>query len=80
MSRIVAHNTLPGGSLENATCALGTNQSKLHVWREISIVQSIQLGFSRSLGSMTSNEANKRVMLHTEWTISASLAVLRLAQ
>ena len=26
---------------------------------EISIVQSIQLGFSRSLGSATSNEANK---------------------
>ena len=29
---------------------------------EISIVQSIQLGFSRSLGSATSNEANKSAM------------------
>ena len=47
---------------------------------EISIVQSIQLGFLLSLGSATSNEANKRAMLRAEWTITARRAVLRLAQ
>ena len=47
---------------------------------EISIVQSIQLGYSRSLGSATSDEANKRAMLRAEWTITARRAVLRLAQ
>ena len=33
MSRIVAHNRLRDGSLENATCARGTNQAKLDAWR-----------------------------------------------
>ena len=33
---------------------------------EISILQSIQLGFSRSLGSATSNEANKSATLRAE--------------
>ena len=48
--------------------------------REISIVQSIQLGFSRSQGSTTLNDANKSVMLRAEWTITSRQAVLRLAQ
>ena len=47
---------------------------------EISMVQSIQLGFSRSLGSATSNEANKSAMRRAEWTSTARRAVLRLAQ
>ena len=47
---------------------------------EISIVQSIQLGFSRSIGSATSNAANKSAMLRAEWTIAARRAVLCLAQ
>ena len=42
--------------------------------------QLIQLGFSRSLGSATSNEANKSAMRRAEWTIAARRAVLRLAQ
>ena len=42
---------------------------------EISIVQSIQLGFSRSLGS-----ANKSAMRRAKWTITARRARLRLAQ
>ena len=33
MSRIVAHNRLRDGSLENATCARGTNRAKLNGWR-----------------------------------------------
>ena len=37
-------------------------------------------GFSRSLGSATSNAANKSAMLNAEWTIAARRAVLRLAQ
>ena len=44
------------------------------------MVQSIQLGFLRSLGSAAFNEANKSAMLRTEGTITASRAVLRLAQ
>ena len=49
---------------------------------EISMVQSIQLGFrvSRSLGSATSNEANKSAMLRAEWTTTARRAVLRFVQ
>ena len=47
---------------------------------EISIAQSIQLDFLRSLGSTTSNEANKSAMLRSEWTITTRQAVLRLAQ
>ena len=47
---------------------------------EISIVQSIQLGFLLSLGSVTSNEANKSAMWRAEWTITARRAVLLLAQ
>ena len=39
----------------------------------MSIVQSIQLGFSRSLGSVSA-------MLRTEWTITPRRAVLYLAQ
>ena len=38
---------------------------------KISIIQSILLGFPRALGSATSYEANKRVMLSAEWTITA---------
>ena len=33
MSRIVAHNRLRDGSIENATCARGTNRAKLNGWR-----------------------------------------------
>ena len=54
-----------------------------HVEGEISIFQSIQLGFSRSLGSATSNEANKSAMWRAEWTrtiAAARSAVLRWAQ
>ena len=47
---------------------------------EISIVQSIQLGFLLSLGSVTSNEANKSAMWRAEWTITVRQAVLSLAQ
>ena len=47
---------------------------------EISIVQSIQLGFSHSQGSAAFNEANKSAMLRAEWTIPARQAVLNLAQ
>ena len=48
MSRIVAHDRLLDGSIKNA----GNRQSKNQcVEGKISIVQSIQLGFSRSLGS-----------------------------
>ena len=36
---------------------------------KISIVQSMQFGFLPSLGSATSNEANKSVMQPAEWTI-----------
>ena len=41
---------------------------------------SIQLSFSRSPGSTTSNEAIKSAMLCAEWTIATRWAVLRLAQ
>ena len=40
---------LRDGSLKNATCARGINRAK-RVEGEISIVQSIQLGFKRLLG------------------------------
>ena len=57
MSRNVAHNRLRDGSLENATCALGSSGNRpsknQRMEGEISIVQSSQLGFSRSLGSAT---------------------------
>ena len=76
-TRVVAHNRLRDGSLENATCQLSKNQ---RVEGKTSIVQSIQLGFSLSLGSATSNKANKSAMLRTEWTITARQAALRLAQ
>ena len=58
------------------------NQSSKNqrVEREINIVQLIQLYFLLSLGGATSNEANKSTMLRTEWTITARLAVLHLAQ
>ena len=84
MWRIVAHNSFSYGSLENATCALGNcgNQpSKTQrVEGGILMVQSVQLGFSHSLGSATSNEANKSAMVRAEWSITARQAMLRLAQ
>ena len=40
------------------------------------ILQANQLGFSRSIGSATSNEANKRAMRRTEWIITARQSVL----
>ena len=50
----------------------GNQQSKNQsVEGEISIVQSIQLGLLLSLGSVTSNEANKSTMRRAEWTITA---------
>ena len=52
-------------------CAGNRKSTIQRVEREILIVQSIQCGFMYSLGS-TSNEANKRAMLHTEWTITKS--------
>ena len=33
MSRIVTHNRLPDGSLENKICTWGTNKAKLNLWR-----------------------------------------------
>ena len=58
-----------------------TDQAKLNEWRgKFSILQLIQLSFSRSPGRATSNEPDKRVMLCSEWTITACLAVLHLAQ
>ena len=33
MSKIVAHNRLRDGSLENATCAWGTDRANLNAWR-----------------------------------------------
>ena len=33
MSRIVAHNRLRDGSLENVTCSRGTNRAKFSTWR-----------------------------------------------
>ena len=71
------------GKKKNLSCAVGTNWAKLNEWRgEISIVQSIQLGFLSSpwLGSATQREANKSAMRRTEWTITARRAVLHLAQ
>ena len=47
---------------------------------EILIVQSIQLSLSGSLGSTTSNEANKSKMWHTKCSITESQAVIHLAQ
>ena len=46
----------------------------------VNLDQSIQLGFSRSLGSTASNEAFKSTMWRTERSIIARQAVLRLAQ
>ena len=71
MSRIVAYNRLHDGNWPSKT---------QWVEGEILIVQSIELGFSCSQGSTTSNEANKSAMLRAEWTITARRAVLRLAQ
>ena len=60
ISRIVGHNKLCDGSPKNSTCAAvrarnlpGKTQ---HVEGEISIVQAIQLGFLRSLGSAISKK------------------------
>ena len=67
------------GSLKNANCAVRKGYQPSRTQRvkgEIWTVQLIQLGFSRSLGNATSNEANKRVMWRTEWTITACQAVL----
>ena len=84
MSRIVTHNRLRDDSLENATSMWETDRAKHNAWRgesrNDSNVQSIQLGFSHSLSSATSNEANKSSMLHTEWTITTHRAVLRWAK
>ena len=82
MPRIVTHNWLRDGSLENALCARGTDLAKNNMWRalgEILIVQSIQLGFLLLLGSATLNEANMSAMRRVEWTITARRAVLRLS-
>ena len=78
---IVAHHG--DGSFENATCTVHTGNwlSKTQrVEGDAAIVQSTQLGFSRSLGSATWNAANKSEMWHAGWTITARWAVLRLAQ
>ena len=53
---------------QNSTCGRGN------------LDRSNRLGFSRSLGSTTSNEANKSAMLRAEWTMTAGQGVLRLAQ
>ena len=80
MSRIVTHNRLRDDSLENATCARRTQlfltSKKLRVGKST----QIQLGFSRSPGSVTSNEANKSAMLRTEWSITARQAVFHSVQ
>ena len=57
MSKIVTHNRAGNRPSKNQ-----------RVQGEILNVQLIQLGFLRSLGSATLNEANKSVMLHAEWT------------
>ena len=57
MSRIVAYNRLCDGLLKNATCAGNPPSKTQRMEGKISIVQSIQLDFSHSLGSSTSNEA-----------------------
>ena len=63
-------------------CAGNQSSKNQHMEGEIWIVQSIQLCFLLSLGSATSNEANRRVMWHSEWTITARqvVTVLCLAQ
>ena len=45
---------------------LSNGEQPQSVEGEILIIQSIQLGFSLSLGSATSNEANKSAMLRSE--------------
>ena len=84
MSRVVAHKRLRDGLLENLRFRVLRAENQVskteRVEGKISIVQSIQLDFLRSLGSATSNETSKRVMLRAEWTITASPVVLRLAQ
>ena len=59
MSRIVAHDRLGDGSLKNFP-ARGEPTLQNSTRGGISIILSIQIGLSRSLGSATSNEANKR--------------------
>ena len=73
ISRIVAHNRLCHGSLDNATCARGTDWAKLNAWRGKSRL------FSRfSLVSRFNWVARHQMKL--EWIITARQAVLRLAQ
>ena len=83
VSRIVAHNRWRDGSgyvLAHSKRPGNRPGKTQRVEGEISIVQSIQLGFSRSLGSWTSNEAKKSTMRSAEWTITARRAMHRLAQ
>ena len=66
MSRIVAHNMLRDGSLENATCARGTDQAKLNAAGGNLDCSVDSAWFFGSLGSATSNGANKSAMLRAE--------------
>ena len=54
MSRIVVHNRLRDGSLQNAICARGTNRAKLNAWR----------GKSRSFSQLSSVSRVHRVARH----------------
>ena len=76
---ILVYNRLSDGSLENATCARGTDRAKLSASRGKSRLFSWFSSVSR-VHSATSNEANKSAMRREEWTITARRAVLRLAQ
>ena len=77
MSRIVVHNRLPDGSLENTTvCGEQTKQNSAHGGRNL----DCSVDFSSVSGSATSNEANKSAMRREEWAITARQAVFRLAQ
>ena len=79
MSRIVTHNRLRDGSLKNAIFANRPNK-RVEGKISIQVVHSIQLGFSRLLGSAAFNEANKGAVWSAEWTITTRQAVPRLAQ
>ena len=74
MSRIITHKRLDDGSLKHNLRSRNRQSKAQWVEEEISIVQLIQLGFSRLLGSATSNEANKRVMLQAETQQSEPLS------
>ena len=80
MSRIVAHNRLHDGSLRwlarKRVLRAGNRPNKTQRVEGNALVPD----FLRSLGSATSNVANKSVMRVAEWTIAARRAMLHSAQ